>query len=357
MTTSNLFVSLQEAADLVIANPKVRFLLRGEKGIGKSSLERAFSKRLPDYHVTYVDCGNLDLGDVALPNMNHDTKTMTHYLNELFGLHLGKPVVIILDEFTKAPQCVKNMLHPLFEKNKPRIGSNILRDVDGKPNYIVTNGNLSAEGIGDQLMDHTRNRLVEVNIRKPDAEEWKIWASNNGIHPTVIAFADRNPQIFASFTDGNQESNPFIWQPNKQQGAFVSGRSLEDVSNLMHGRAHTTSHATKAAIAGAAGMAFAAEFDAFIAYQDELPPLDKIISDPASAPLPDGDGAKCVLVFNLIERVESKTMSPIMQYVERLGIEWQSVFILSLAKHERKQAIAFKNADFAAWVQKNEDLL
>jgi len=41
-------VSLEEAADLIAANPNVRYMLRGEPGIGKSSSTYAHAEdRLP----------------------------------------------------------------------------------------------------------------------------------------------------------------------------------------------------------------------------------------------------------------------------------------------------------------------
>jgi hypothetical protein len=37
--------------------------------------------------------------------------------------------------------------------------------------------------------------------------------------------------------------------------------------------------------------------------------------------------------------------------------EWQVVFCVALARHERKKEIAFANREFALWAAENEDLL
>ena len=61
-------VSLKQAAKLIISNPETVFMLRGEPGIGKSSLLSYIANETGcDY--AYVDVPNLDLGDVAMPSI------------------------------------------------------------------------------------------------------------------------------------------------------------------------------------------------------------------------------------------------------------------------------------------------
>ena len=199
-------ITLKQASALIQANPETRFLLEGEPGIGKSSLLESIAKGM-GYEYAYIDVPNMDLGDIAMPVIDHDTKTTKYYPNARFKIHEGKPLVIMLDEFTKGADPVKNMLHPMLEKANPRLGDIPI----SKDTIVFLTGNLSTDGVGDNLKAHSRNRLVPVRIRKPDADEWIEWAMNKGIEAEVIAWVNRFPQVLASYTDGGAGDNPYIY--------------------------------------------------------------------------------------------------------------------------------------------------
>jgi hypothetical protein len=64
-----------------------------------------------------------------------------------------------------------------------------------------------------------------------------------------------------------------------------------------------------------------------------------------------------VLVFGAIAKVDMKSMTPFMKYLERFDAEWQAAFAINISKNPTKQAVAFSSPAFADWVQANEDLL
>ena len=113
-------------------------LVAGEPGIGKSSIMKMLSAALPGHLSAYIDVPNMDLGDIAMPSMNRDMRVTEYFPNAALQLQTGKPVVIMLDEFTKAPQPVQNMLHPLLEARNPRLGDNYGRD-GHNPSFDVRN--------------------------------------------------------------------------------------------------------------------------------------------------------------------------------------------------------------------------
>ena len=349
-------ITLKQASNLIRTNADTVFLLRGEPGIGKSSLLESIANGL-GYDYAYIDVPNLDLGDIAMPVIDHDTKTTRYYPNARFKLHEGKPLVIMLDEYTKGADPVKNMLHPMFEKANPRLGDIPIPKQGDKKTIVFLTGNLSTDGVGDSLKAHSMNRLVSVTISKPDADQWIEWAIGKGIEPEVIAWVNRFPQVLASYTDGGQSDNPYIYNPKKPMTAFVSPRSLETASNIVRTRKENDSDAVIAALTGAIGESGARDMQAYIEFSDQLPTWEATIKDPKNTKIPTSAGACAIVVFGAISRVEKDTIDAFMEYLERFDAEWQAVFDINIAKSQSKQSIAFSAKAFTAWVAKNQDLL
>lgn len=346
-------LTLEQAATVILATPENRYLLQGEPGIGKSSLLKMLSAKLPDHEVAYIDVPNMDLGDIAMPVINHENRTTAYYPNTRFKVHTGKPVLTMLDEFTKGAEPIKNMLHPMLEVANPRLG-----DISVHPESIVfLTGNLSSDGVGDTLKAHSRNRIIPLNVRKPDADEWIGWAINNGIAPEVIAWVRQFPHALASYTDTSQQDNLYIYNPRKVQTAFVSPRSLERVSNIVKVRNQLDTDTLIASMTGAVGEAASRDMQAYIEFSDQLETWEAIIANPDKAKVPDSAGASAIVVFGAIAKVTKDTIAPFMQYIERFEAEWQACFAINIAKSPTKQAIAFSSAKFAKWVEQNEDLL
>jgi len=345
-------ITLKQAASLIKNNPETRFLLQGEPGIGKSSILESIANDI-GYGHAYIDVPNMDLGDIAMPVIDHDTKTTRYYPNARFKIHEQKPLVIMLDEFTKGADPVKNMLHPMLEKANPRLGDIPI----SKDTIVFLTGNLTTDGVGDSLKAHSRNRLVPVTISKPTAEEWIEWGINHDIQPEVLAWVNQYPQVLASYTDGGQNDNPYIYNPRKTQNAFVSPRSLATASNIVRTRKELEADTVIAALSGAIGESGARDMQAYIEFADQLPTWDATIKDPKGTKLPTSAGACAITVFGAIARIDKDTITPFMTYLERFDAEWQAVFAINIAKTPSKQSIAFSSKAFSAWVAKNQDLL
>lgn len=346
-------VTLKQAAALILANPGNRFFLQGEPGIGKSSIIKMLAAST-GYATAYIDCPNMDLGDIAMPVIDHETRTTRYYPNGRFQLHHGKPVIIMLDEFTKAADPVKNMLHPLLEVHNPRLG-----DVSLPPGSIVfLTGNLESDGVGDSLLAHTKMRITRVEVGKPAADEWLEWAVGNDVDPIVMAWVKRTPHCLASYREGNQKGNEFIYMPNTVQESVVTPRTLELVSNIIKMRHAFDPDALRAAMIGTVGASAASSIAAFIQHHESLPSWEEITTNPLGARIPANDGAMHVLVFGAVQRVRTpQEMDAMMEYTGRCHVEWQSIFNLQMAKNHANQALLFRCAKFAKWITKNQDLL
>jgi hypothetical protein len=245
---SNLTVTLAEVENLIATTGnRVTVHMKGNPGIGKSSVLKSLAKRFPDHEAVYIDCADIDLGDIAMPVINHEQKSTAFYPNERFKLHLGKPVIVMLDELTKASEPVKNMLLPIMQERR-------LGNVELHPDSIVfSTGNLTTDVVGDHMKAHVKNRITQVTVSPPTAEEWTPWAIDDGVAPEIIAWATQFPHCMASYTDKSQEENMYIYHPNKQQEAFTSARSLAQSSPIVENREKLGMNATMTALAGTIG--------------------------------------------------------------------------------------------------------
>jgi hypothetical protein len=173
-----------------------------------------------------------------------------------------------------------------------------------------------------------------------------------------MAWVYRNPHALASYRDGDQDGNPYIFHPNKVQGAVVTPRTLELGSNIVRARESFDAQALQAALVGTIGAAAAGSLAAFIAHQDSLPPYEQIIQHPDTTKVPEEPGALSVLVFGAIERLKHRDeITALLKYFGRADVEWQTIFNVTLARHKAKQSMAFSCKAFADWVAKNQDLL
>lgn len=340
-------ISLKQAEELIATVGKeVTVHLRGQPGIGKSSILKTLSTRFPDHIPVYIDCADLDLGDLAMPAMNHDNKTTAFYPNERFNLQHGKPVIIMLDEITKASEPVKNMLLPVMLER--RLGA-----VEFHPDSIVySTGNLTTDGVGDSMKAHAKNRMTAVTVMNPTDDEWINWGVDNGVAPEILAWVKQFPHCLAMYTDESQKENMYIYNPRKQQEAFVSPRSLAKASAIVRNRTALGEDTTLTALMGTIGESAARDMSAYFSLADGLPSRESIYKEPEKANLPKDPAAKVILVMRELMTITEEHMDAWMKYLQRLPMETQALFAVNIMASTRK-SIAATNKSFVNWAVAN----
>ena len=357
----NRTVTLKEAEDLIIAmGADVTVHLMGEPGVGKTSMFKNIVKRT-GYKGIYIDAPNIELGELGIPIPNHDTKTTRIYPNEQWGFHLDEPLVIFIDEFTKAHSAVKNMLHPML--NEPRM---IMGIPLHENTIVVTAGNFTADGVGDTMQSHSRNRITVMTVKKPhagfnpdgsiDKESWGEWAVGNDVSPEILAWVKENPHTLASYTDASQAGNKYIFNPKEPQKSFVSPRSLARASNILKRRHMTTLNATITALQGTIGAPAANDLMSYVEVADSLPTWESIIKDPKTAQVPTSPAALCLLAFSAVQRVDRETITKFFEYLKRTPKELQSVFCITGMKNDDKKKLFLTSQSFVEWMRENQYL-
>jgi len=358
-TTEQLFaLTLDECVDAIKATAsKVTVLVQGHAGTGKSSMLKVLAKDLPNHIPCYLDMSCLDLGDIMLPKVlsadNH-TNYVSFAPNESIGIHHGKPVILMLDEFGKANPSVKNAVMRLMLERK--LGEHALHP----DSLVFATTNLGSEGLGDLLQPHHRNRITTIRMKKPSPVEWiEGFAINAGIHPAVIRWVHEfGDTLFATFEEvSDPESNPYIYHPKSVRASFVTPRSLELASHWLHAKDNISKATLKQALMGTIGARGGADLEAYIAIHDQLPKKKEIMSDPLGAKIPNNASATMMLVTNALIGMDREFVSPWMQYMSRLDTEAQGYFVMQVRnpKYDKK-GMVMTNKDYTAWCMANNFL-
>lgn len=330
---------------------KLTFILEGDIGNGKSATRFMLAEKHPKHRVFYCDATNKDVGDLQLPKfieLDADGQFVRFIANEELGLHVDGPVIIMIDEFGKANKSVQNALLCLMYERK-------MGGYDLHPESIVYGTtNLGAEGVGDLLQPHARNRFCVITVKKWTNEQWIEWGIPAGIDPQILLFAREHPEIFQSFTDvENPEDNEYIFHPKVQRRAFVTPRSLENASHIMKVRDQLGPDVTVANLIGCIGERAAMDLKAQFSLSDQLVPLDEIKNNPKTAKVPTNAAAICLMMYRTLSNIDRSWMDPWMDYMDRLPTEAHGMFVNGVYSDKfdkkRQQAVVTnkKFTDFA----------
>ena len=349
-------LSLPQAVSLIKAVGKSRtVLVQGHMGVGKSSILTTLAKEYPTHTACYFDCTTKDLGDITIPQLQTiDDQGFVRFVpNEELGIHLGKPIILMIDEFGKANPAVKNAMMRVMLEGK--VGAYTLHPDSLR--FATTN--LGAEGLGDLMLPHHRDRIIKVRVTKPTNVEWiENFAINNGIDHTMIAWVKDNPQLFQSFEEvKNPADNPYIFHDKEPRVAFVTPRSLHAASDILKVREHLDDTTLTAALMGTIGERGAMDLMAFVKISDQLPSLESIKKDPANAKIPESASALCMVVYRTLACIEREWVDAWVTYMNRIDPSAQGLFANGV-RHSKysRQAIVMQNAKFTEWAMKNNSL-
>jgi len=352
------YLSFTQVQSLISAvGDKRTVIVEGENGIGKTALFHAI-KRMPKFanHIAVdpIDCTQLSDGSVWMPDLDRENGISRELPNERFGVskhnQLGvngsKPILVFLDEIAKAPQFIKNVLAPVIYER--RVGNYHMPE--GSVVFCATN--LSVEGLGDSIQAHLRNRLVFVKMRKPTADEWLKWATDAGLNPMLLAFANNEPRVMESFIDYEtggkfegktlSKENGMIFNPKSTQLAYASPRSLHAASDILDACLGVVDDATlENALVGTVGAVTASAMASFVRFGQDICDYARVIADPDHAPLSDNPTAQLIQVFQFVTRASDRTEAEaIVKYVWRMRAEMQSIFCNTVASSQRASLFA-----------------
>lgn len=343
-------LSRQEIIETVVRGAKGNrgtIIVLGPIGCGKSSMMNDFERVLGDtYSYSYVDMTLFNDGDngIPLPDEVNGYKVVQFMPNTVYKLHEGKPVVLFFDEIFKARTSVINSnLRVMLEQR--------LFDYELPEGSIVLGAsNLQAEGVGDNVQPHARNRITVLEMRNPTADEWNHqFAIDANIHPVIMSSVREYPAMLGDFRDhANPESNPYIYDPRVPRESFTSPRSLHRASDWLHDLEGADDKIKLAILEGTVGLRAAYDIMAIHAMQGETPAIEDIIQRPGTAKIPKSAAAIVMTVYKMVAQVSKSNIAPFMAYLQRLDNEPQALFSAA-AFDSSKASVLLNSKDWKEW--------
>jgi energy-coupling factor transporter ATP-binding protein EcfA2 len=346
-------VSFQEVVNVINRiGDKVTVLVSGHTGTGKSSILKELAALNPNHVPCYLDVTVMDVGDFLIPKIRtlNGDEVCSFIPNESFGFHLKKPIILLLDEIGKASKSVMNCsLRLMLERS---LGVYDLPE----GSIVFATTNLGIEGLGDNIPPHARNRVCNVNMRKPTAEEWRWnYAQNAGVDPVVIASAIEYPSCFASFQDYEVAGqNQYIYDPRSPTISFVTPRSLEKASDILKKCRDVPEPVLYHLLAGVVGERFTADMMNILKLDNTMPAWSEIINKPDTTIVPPNGAAICLVVSKALSNVATDTFDSWMTYLNRLPREAQALFAMSvMSANSPKRSVAVTNRKFTEYAVEN----
>jgi hypothetical protein len=365
-------VSINELRTIIpLIGGELTPIIQSEPGCGKTSLLSMIASDNGDtwrspadgtsiegdkYDYIYVDCPVKDMSDIGMTIPNHANRQLEYYVSELFNLSDPKPKIILLDEFMKSPKLLQVIFTRLMLERM--VGDKALPKKDGVPSIVFGTSNNASDGVGDNMLAHAGNRVCIMRMAKPNVNEWLQWASENGISRVIRAGVAMFPRCLASYIDGDQKDNPYIFKPSMSALSFVSPRSLAKADVIVKHRDKMTENSLKVALSGTVGASFAGDLSAFLMMEKSLADVKDICKDPEGIEVPKDISAQLMIMFQAVDVLETQDqLTKFMGFVDRIpSSEVQAVFFTMMMRNQKSIRLARNNQKISEWAKNNHDM-
>lgn len=170
----------------------------------------------------------------------------------------------------------------------------------------ATNDTTHMAGVSSML-EPVKSRWDTIVELTPSVEDWKQWALTTGnMPPVLIAFIELRPDLLSAFKATRDLTN----SPSPRTAASIGKWINSGITD-------------PEIIEGAAGAGFAAEFSAFMRTWQNMPDINSIKSDPASAILPQDPATHFAVCSALTHFADKDCFPAFHSYLSRLPSEWQ----------------------------------
>jgi MoxR-like ATPase len=279
----------------------------GACGVGKSQI---VAQVADDLKIDFLDVRAVQLDPVDLRGLPRIASDQTEWVPPKF-LPTGGKGILFLDELTSAPQMTQAGCYQLVLDRK--LGEYTLPDGW----VVIAAGNPASErGVHFSMPRPLRNRFVHLDL-EPDLDDWCKWAVKAHIRPEIIAFLRFKPELLHTAdatSDANAWPTPRSWD---MASRVLSGVAQRQKNCLLTG----TSEFEGQLLDGTVGQAAASELVAFLRLFRELPSIDEILLNPATARVPAEPSAQIAIATALGRVLRDSSVGRGITYLERMPTE------------------------------------
>lgn len=293
-------------------------MIEGSPGIGKSGLVHAIAKQ---YNLKVIDlrlsqCDPTDLN--GFPTAHGERAS---YLPmDTFPLE-GDEVpegytgwLLFLDEITSAPRAVQAAAYKLILDRM--VGQRKLN----KKLAIVAAGNKLTDGaIVEEMSTALQSRMIHFEL-EVDSNEWVDWADENTFDHRITSFIKFRPDLLYTF------------KPDHTGKTYACPRTWEFADKLLKQSSEIPPEDLPL-YAGTLSEGVAMEFRVFT--QIKLPSIDSIAEHPTTTPVPQEPSVLFALTGAIAGHTNRDNASRLMQFVERLPIEFQVVTLRAVVRRHK----------------------
>jgi hypothetical protein len=309
--------------------------IRSSPGLGKSSIVKQVSNTL-----------NLELIDVRLAQL--DVSDMCGFPTIINGktsfvppdvfpiakdpIPKGKDGwLLFLDELSSASNAVSAAAYKLILDRK--VGQHPLHSNVA----IAAAGNKDTDkAIVNRMSTAMQSRLVHLNVEIYH-KDWIDWANENKIDHRIVSFVEFKPALVHSFN------------PDHKDNTFPCPRTWEFAHSLVKDKSTIDSLTTKILV-GTIGEGAAREFKTFTEVYDSLPKISAIIANPTGVTINNSPDVLFAITGLIAYEVNKGNISQIMQFVNRLPLEFQIITWVSSIKRNKE---IYSLPAIKEWISKN----
>ena len=291
--------------------------VQSSPGMGKSSIMKSVAE---EYELEVIDhrlstSAPEDLS--GLPRFNERGYAEFAPFADLFPIE-GTPLpehkqgwMLFLDEFNQATKSVQSASYKL-----------ILDRMTGQKKLhekvvITAAGNLATDrAIVNVLGTAMQSRVVHIEMEINFNEWLEDVALKQNYDRRIIGFLAQFPSKLMTF------------DPNHTDKTFCCPRTWEFMNRLL---SVTDVTADRVALyGGTISPGIAAEFVQFTKIYGSLINIREVITNPATAPLPEGAPMKWATVSMLMEKVDARNFNALAEYMSRFDLTFRVLFFRSV---------------------------
>jgi hypothetical protein len=174
-----------------------------------------------------------------------------------------------------------------------------------------------------------RNRFVHLAL-EADLNDWCKWAVKAGVRPEIIAFLRFKPELLHAAdttADANAWPTPRSWE---MASNVLCGIARRQKATLLSG----TSEFEAQLLDGTVGEAAASEFVAFLRLFRQLPSIDEILLNPATARVPAEPSTQIAIATALGRVLTDNSIGRGLTYLDRMPTEMRVMAIRDAAARD-----------------------